>query len=154
MDFKFEVHGDKLIQRKILRVGERATDLSPAFEVTVRQMRAMEVRLFDSQGASAARRWPDVTPLTLQRKLAQGLDRRTLHATLRLRRSLTQAGDSDQVVIITPSSMAFGTSVPYARRHQRGDPRRRPLDFSERDKRQIIKGLQRYTLTGQLEVLA
>lgn len=155
MDFQFEIYGEKLIARKLLRIGDRARDLSPAFDVTVRQMLGMETALFDSEGASSGRPWAPVAPSTLAKKIAAGLDHRTLHMTLRLRRSLTERGATDQIVVITPSAMAFGSSVPYAGRHQR--PRtgtaRRPLDFSESNKRTIIKGLQEFVVADKLAVL-
>jgi hypothetical protein len=161
VDFTFEIYGDRLIQRKLLRVGDRVDDLSPPFTVMADQIRRFEVRLFDSQGASSGRRWEGLTKSTIDRKIAMGLDRRVLHATLRLRRSFTEgrgdhAGTDDQVVVITRSSLAFGSSLKYAARHQRprSGTRRRPLDFNETQKRHLIKGLQRYTLTGALEHLA
>jgi hypothetical protein len=160
VDFQFQIYGDRLIRRKLLRIGDRVGDLSPAFTVMVDQIRRMEVQLFDTEGASSGRKWAEIQRSTIDRKIAAKLDVRVLHATHRLRDSFTAghgaSAAKDQVVVVTPSAMAFGSTVPYAARHQRPrtGTRRRPLDFSEGDKRQLIKGLQRFVLTDKLDRLA
>jgi hypothetical protein len=51
--FEFEVHGEKLVSRRMHRLADRVVDFSPAFEKVADDLRASEQRLFDSEGASS-----------------------------------------------------------------------------------------------------
>ena len=65
-------------------------------------------------------------------KSAAGLDPRILHATLALRKSLTEHG-GDNVEVVGNQGLTFGSSVPYGGFHKTGTanmPKRDPMDFS------------------------
>lgn len=106
-----------------------------------------ERHLFDSRGAFAGRVWPDIEPETKERKAELGLDPRVLHATRRLRRSLTQRGTTDQIRRSTDRGIEFGTRVEYAKYHARDRP---PVAFGRLQRRQFERTLSRWILNGTL----
>jgi phage gpG-like protein len=152
MEFTFEAYGEKLIARRIERLAGRAVAARPAFQAIGSTLRGYETRLFDSQGTSGGATWEPLKESTIRQKARSGLDPRVLHATTRLRRSLTEEHHPDHVERATDDSLSFGSRVPYAGRHQRGRgvPRRRPLQYTEAQKRYLLKKLQRYVLTGEV----
>lgn len=148
MRFEFQSLGDTLISREILRFGDRAGDASPAFRSIANDLRDAERERFDTVGRGT---WKPILPATLKAKLATGQDPRVLHATRLLRDSLTRKGAPDSLEVVTPSSLAFGTTVPYARFLQQGTskmPARKPIGFTEPEKKAAVKVLQRYVITG------
>jgi phage gpG-like protein len=157
MRLEFEVHGEKLVSRNLLRLSNRITDASPAFEHIAGQLLGWEGDLFDSEGDSAGRPWAPLRKTTLDAKLRRHQDPHILVATGALRDSLTMKGAEDQTIIITPSSLTFGSTVPHARFHQRGTdrtPQRRPLDLSEANRKAMVRTLQRHVLVGVLPPLS
>lgn len=151
MEFVFESFGEKLIARKIDRLGYRALTAKPAFEGIADTIRGYEKRLFDSEGASSGRPWEPLASSTLAHKATSGLDPRILHATHRLRKSLTDRSSPEHLEIATNDSLVFGSLVPYGKYHARGSghlPKRRPIEFNEQQKRRILKKLQLYVMTG------
>lgn len=146
--------GEEQISREILRVGQYAGDATPAMTLLARFWYKELAKNFDTAGRHASGGWAPLKPATVADKRRRGLDRRILHATLRLRRSLTQAGAPDGIRVITAHSAAIGTTVPYARFHQSGTskmPRRRPLELNEQARKRSVKIVQRYIITGKLE---
>ncbi len=108
---------------------------------------------FDSQGGYGSGGWQPLADSTVKSKAARGLDPRIMHATLRLRRSLVDQGGADQLLEVTPSSLAYGTTVEYAKFHQQGGgnlPRRRLVEPPEGDRRQAVRTLQRFFVTGEV----
>lgn len=153
MRIELDASGDKQISRRIVRIAGRAVDGRPVFELLATRFMRIEARQFSSQGRFASGGWPPLTPRTRARKREQGHDPRILHATHRLRDSLTQRSHPDQELTITDEFMVFGTRVPYARPHQRGSttaPRRRPIELREQDRRETVKSVQLWVLRGQL----
>jgi phage gpG-like protein len=151
--FEFEVAGEKIISRKILRMSERASDARPAFHRIANLWMEYEQELFDSEGASGRGKWRPIKAETVAAKERSDLDPRILHATLALRESLTERG-GDQKLIVGPAFLVFGSHLPYADVHQNpkqpGFPRRRVIDFTERQKRQTIRILQRFLVRGEV----
>lgn len=153
MIFDFEVEGEQLISRKILRMGERAVDARPAWRKIRDLFIDFEGDLFASDGASSGRPWKPLLEGTVEGKVKAGLDRRILRARRELEGSLTRKGGAGQVFEMGPTFMVFGSSLKQARFQQRGTkilPARRPLDFAEGQKRQAVKVLQRFVLTGEV----
>lgn len=153
MEINLEIFGEKLISREIMRTAARAIDLLPAWIAIGEAIEEVEERLFESEGGTGAGGgWEPLAASTVARKAARGEDQRILHATLALRESLTgKTGDS--IRIMTPSSFAFGTEVPYAKYHQTGTskmPARRVVDFTAANKSLVVQVLQRFVLTGDI----
>lgn len=148
----FEVAGDVLINRRMLRISEFAGDAAPAFEMIGEQMLEIEKLQFESEGERSGDPWTPLQQTTVDRKAAAGLDPRILHATLALEKSLTTRG-GDNRFIVTPNMLIFGSELEYAGVHQNPKesnplPRRRPIDFTEADKVGFIKTLQAWIMAG------
>jgi hypothetical protein len=154
--FVFEVAGDRQIDRELLRVGDRAVDASPAFEAIGVRLLEIEREQFDSQGGRGSGGWKPLKPATIREKARRGEDPRILHRTRRLVMSLTERGSSDQIFEVSADGLVFGSRLPYAGAHQNprpGNPlpQRRPVEFTETDRRDIVKTLQRWIMTGEVE---
>lgn len=149
MEFTFEAYGEQLVARQLTRWADRAVDARPAFDAIATQLMAFEDARFEAQGYGT---WPPLAASTVAQKRREGLDPRILHATHDLRNSLTRRGDEHQQLIVTDDFLLFGTTLDYAGFHQRGRgvPRRRPLQFSEAEKKLAVKTLQRYLATGMV----
>jgi phage gpG-like protein len=142
--FEFESYGDKLVSRELLHVGDRALDARPAFRLIADDFREYEKARFDSRGEGT---WRPLSASTVLGKARRGMDPRILHATGRLRASLTEKNDPDSYERIFPDFMLFGSSVPYAHFLQTGTrkmPARKPLGFTEAQKVTTLKRLQRF----------
>lgn len=148
----FEMFGEKQFEREILRVGERADDARPLFMKLADDWVRWNDIQFNSEGARASGGWEPIKPATLIAKLRKGLDPRILHATGALRDALTDKGNID----ITDSWMHL--KIPdeveeYGRYHQAGTsnmPRRRPLEFTEADRRVMTRRIQAWLINGEL----
>lgn len=153
MRLTFQVFGEEQINRELVRFRGRIVNAEPAFASIVDDLKDTIDEQFESEGRSGSGGWAPIKPATIARKAALGRDTRILHETLRLRESLTDAANSDQIREIDHLGFTFGTTVPYAIFHQRGTehmPARPPIDISEGDRQQFVKILQRYIVTGEL----
>lgn len=153
MRMDLETFGEKQFSREILRVGENAGNMRPAFDKVHDLILDVEGRQFKTQGGAYSGGWKPLAPATIRRKARKNLDPRILHATLRLRHSLTNEGHADHVYRASADEMFVGTKVPYAGPHQNPKagnplPRRRPVEFSDAVRKNILKILQRHLLGG------
>jgi hypothetical protein len=152
----FEVAGDVQLNRDIVRVGQRAQDMTPAFE-QVADLWISETRTqFATEGRHASGGWKPLKQATIDAKRRQNLRPEILRAHDDLLHSLTVRGDTNMVLTITPGELDYGSKLPYAEVHQRPKPgnplpQRRPVEFTESARRDTIKILQRFLLTGGLE---
>lgn len=146
--------GDVQVSRELLRFTHRVEDASPAFEDIADDLRDIETEQFDSQGGRSSGGWKKLKDVTLAAKRAAGLDLRILHATLAMRRSLTEKSDPAHIEKITKDSLTFGSSDPKLPIHQKGSadgahpPQRRPLELTKLDRNNIVKKLQRFMVEG------
>lgn len=155
MQFVFEIAGDKQVSRRLLRVASYAGDARPVFSSIADLMMRQTDAQFASEGGHASGGWRPLKPATLDTKRRQGLDLRVLHATLALRTSLTVRGDANQLLRIRRDELAWGSTLPYSGAHQNPRPgstlpQRRPVEFTEAARREILKRIQRYVLTGEV----
>lgn len=153
MRLTFETAGVTLIDRDLQRVGAYAGDVSPALHVVVEVMRQETKEQFATEGGHASGGWAQLAPATVLAKHRGGYRPEILRRTDALMRSLTIAGDENEIVDIQPQALTFGSSLPYAAFHQVGTsrmPARPPLAFTETAKRRIVKVIQRYIVTGEL----
>jgi phage gpG-like protein len=151
----FEILGDKVVDRDLIRIGARITDARPALEAVATLMMSETGEQFDSQGARASGGWAPLKPATILSKRARGLEdpERILYATGALLRALTQRDDPNQLLEVHEDELLYGTTLPYAAFHQTGTrkmPQRRPVEFTEDTRREIVKLVQRFALTGEV----
>lgn len=149
---RLEVFGDEILSRDILRVKEHAEHPRPAFEAIHESFKTLEDWQFGTQGG--VEKWQPLAASTVAYKARAGLDPRILHATLRLRRSLTEDNE-DHIFLMTGDELFMGSRVDYGKYHQSRRPRRRlprrpPVNLSESAKRTWVKILQRWIMTGEL----
>lgn len=155
MRILFEIAGDKQIERELLRVGRYAGDATPAFAAIGDLMIAETQKQFATEGHHASGGWKPLKAATLDRKRRHGLRLQILQETGALMNSLTEKGDGNMIFEPSRNQLVFGSKLPYAEVHQNpraGNPlpRRRPLEFTEQTRREIVKTLQRYIFTGGL----
>lgn len=154
-----DLFGDVQLDRELLRTTERVDDLRPAYRHIARDLRRWEHQLFMTRGRSGGEPWPALLPQTVaskrrsRRPHVRANAERVLIASGRLHDSLTDAGDSEHIEDIDRTTFRFGTRVPYGRFHQRGTRRmrqRRVLALTERQRRDVIRTVQKWLFTGHL----
>lgn len=147
----FELHGEAQLNRQFVRWTEFALDASPAFEEIYQYLLKIEQKQFASEGEYAGSVWADLAEATVADKARRGLRPEILRATDELYHSLTAENDPNQLKVISPSMLAFGSLMPYAKLHQTGTEnmaQRRPIDLTEQNKRAIMKQLQLWLARG------
>jgi len=154
-----DVAGDRQLARELLRVGEHGDDVAPALRQIADYWRDLAREQFATEGASGSGGWPPLAPATVQRKRGSADPRvrrnaeTILVATGALREGLTDAGDEQHVERVTRDELEFGTLVDYVGYHQHGTsraPQRRPVELTETERRETMRRLQRWVLTGEL----
>lgn len=133
---RFEIHsfGTRLVQTKFERMAMSAKQTRPAFIQSADYLFQMTDEMFNTQGARGGAPWKPLTTGWAIRKALAGHDPRILHMKLALRRSVTKRGTKGSILRYTQNTLEYGTSLPYAARHQFGVPGKTP-------KRQFIKVL-------------
>lgn len=154
MSFKFDMSwdGDTQISREILRFGDRATDARPVFRSLTDKFIRIEKGQFTSEGGRSSGGWAPLKPETVKAKKRRGFPSKILQAAKELMNSLTRKGDENMNLIISDQFMVFGSHVEHLKYHQKGTskmPRRRVLEFTRRDRREIIREVQRFLVTGK-----
>lgn len=144
----FETFGDVGVMRRLERMEHNTQDLTPAFEKMHTSFLAIERKQFDTQGGSGSGGWKPLKPRTVAYKARHNLDPRTLHATLRLRKGLTNKTSPDHIKEIGPHEAFFGVKdIHGAGAHQRPKPsnplpRRRPVELTESQRRAWVRLVQ------------
>ncbi len=149
MRLDLEAFGEQQFSREILRVGRNAGDMRPAFNNVHDLLLDVEQAQFSTEGAAYSGGWRPLAASTVAYKARNNLDPRILHATLRLRNSLTQRSHPDHVYDVSSDDMFVGSRVEYGQFHQRGNPnmpRRRPFQLDNAVRSEIVKILQRHLL--------
>lgn len=150
----FTFYGDVQLNRTLARVTDAVHDLRPAWEVLAGRFVAMERQQFDTEGRYASAGWAPLSPRYARWKAAHYPGKTILRRTDDLYNSLTRRPLG--VEVIEPQLAIFGSAVRYGEFHQRGGgragylPRRRPVEFPEAERREWVKVLQRYIMTGQV----
>lgn len=151
----FDVYGAKQISRRLERFAMLPSNAAPAWRAIIELMKDDIQEQFDSQGGSMSGGWPPLKPVTIARKARLGLSPEIMRATDRLMQSLTDVAGSDQVMDIGPHGFKFGSSVEYGAYHMGPSadgtrPARKPVDFTEAQRRKYVKVLQAYLAGGEV----
>jgi phage gpG-like protein len=148
----FDIFGEEQVSRELLRFSAHAGNAQPAFHKIAGDMREQIAEQFESEGGRGSGGWAPLAETTLAAKAARGLDPHILQATHSLMESLTSTG-GDHIERVTDDSLLFGSSDPKGKFHQKGTtrmPARKPVDFTELDRRSFVRTLQRYIVDGVL----
>lgn len=153
MRLRLDVFGDVQFDRRLLRFQDHAADMTVPLTALAADFHDLETRQFASEGGSGSGGWAPLAPATVRDRIRHGFpgDHPILHRTGALEASLTDPHAAGAVERVAPDSLFVGTNVSYARFHQTGTrrmPRRRPVEFTERDRRRWVKVLQRYIVEG------
>jgi phage gpG-like protein len=139
-----EVWGDKIVARKLLRFAERAENMSPVWDEVEDQLKVAFERNFRNQGPG----WAPLKPSTIRSRIAQGYPpgpilTRSGDYRRAMTTGLTTHKNPGELIVMAPAVPGkfhqFGTRTPMAAR---------PLRLTERDKRDIIKTIQRGLIEG------
>ena len=143
----FEVMGDKQVSRSFSRFSNEVKDLTDAFREIVKDFREIvEKKQFESEGSYGSGGWKPLALSTLLQKRRKGYPDAILEASGRMKRSLT-GNTGDTIEEVKRLSVRMGTSVSYARYHQKGTrymPARPLIQLTEGDKTRWTKIIHRY----------
>jgi hypothetical protein len=151
--------GDEQFVRDLLRFGERAGDMRPAFEAIADDFYEIEKQQFASEGGFASAGWPGLSENYARWKAKHYPGKPILQRSGTLMESLTNPFASGAVKEITRDTLRLGTDVtsdkgfPYPAAHQRplqGQKQRRPIELREADRRRWVKILQRHIVSNEI----
>jgi hypothetical protein len=150
--------GDEQFARDLLRFGERAGDLRPAFEAISDDFYEIEKQQFASEGGFASAGWPALSENYARWKAKHFPGKPILQRSGALMESLTNPFASGAVHEIDRDTLRLGTDVrsddgfPYPAAHQRplqGQERRRPIELREVDRRRWVKIIQQHIVSRE-----
>ena len=147
----FDFYGDVQLERTIDRTIDRAEDASPAWEAIANSLVRAERRQFATEGGYASGGRAPLSPAYAAWKARHYPGKPILERTGRLKASLTERPLG--VEVIRPHSAILGSHVPYGLHHQRGGgrpPPRRPVELPESIRREWVKIVQRWIVTGKV----
>lgn len=147
---RFEFFGEAQLNRTLERFALGAADASPAWNALADRFVALERRQFRSEGRAFSGGWSPLSPKYAAWKARHYPGKPILERTGELLRSLTER--PLDVEVILPDRMVIGSAVTYGRYHQNGTPRmpqRRPVELSEAERREWVKVIQRFIVTGK-----
>lgn len=153
MQILADLAGDQLVNRRLVDIANRATGLAPVFREVGRLWMDLEKDVFASGGSAGGRPWAPLAPATLEAKARAGYPAQPLRATGRLMRSLTVEGAPDQILAVNDDWMVWGTGRRAAGLHRTGTsrmPARPPVQISSQGRRQTVKVIQRFVVTGEI----
>lgn len=149
MRFTFTVEGETQIDRTLARFAENASDASRLWDALANRFALVERRQFDSEGTYGSGGWQALSPRYAAWKARHYPGKPILERTGDLRDSLTRRPFG--IEVITPKSMTVGSGIDYGRFHQAGGgtlPQRRPVELPESERRNWIRLIQRFIVTG------
>ena len=147
--FSISVLGEQQLARTFSRFADAVEDYRPAWPDVQTVMEHIEELQFSSQGAHGSGGWAALNPRYAAYKAARYGVKPILQRTGELKASLTE-NTGKSVREMRPLEFQYGTRVPYAGFHQSGTnrmPRRKLIDLTEADKRDIMRTIQRYLVS-------
>lgn len=163
MRITVEIEGEVQLERDLEKYSARGEDLETFFEHFTDWFHDHEAKQFESEGMYASAGWAPLSPRYAMWKHRVWPGKLILERQGKLKRSLTSraAGgigmipgrggvvDIDRGPGGHARGVFVGTDVEYAKFHQWGTrnmPRRRSVELRERDRRDIVKALQRFII--------
>lgn len=146
---KLEFYGDVQLDRTLARFADNIGDARPAWDVLADRFGRLERRQFAGEGPFSGG-WQALSPDYAEWKERHYPGKPILERSGDLLRSLTRRPFG--VEVLEPGFMVVGSDVDYGQWHQQGTdrmPRRRPVEFPEHERREWVRILQRFIVTGQ-----
>lgn len=146
---RFTFAGEAQVDRTLARL-EAVEDARPAWEAMAVRFARANAANFRSEGAYASGGWAPLSPRYAAWKARAYPGKPILEREGDLKRDLTQRPFG--VEVIEPGFMVLGTALPYAAFHQQGAgnlPQRRPVELREQERREWVRILQRFIITGK-----
>lgn len=159
LQISISILGDEQFERSLLRIERHAGDLRPVWDLIEEDIKEINRQQFFSEGARSSGGWAPLADSTIAYKRSHGYPLDILQRTGALFDAATGFTDPNQEVIKQDDWMVFrvtGDPGEYGRYHQSGTsrmPRRRVVEFTEADKIQFVKDIQRYIMTGEVDWL-
>lgn len=157
--FEITVFGTRLASRHLRAIGDRAADIEPALRSIAGDLREITAEAFGSRGLRTGTAWPTLFENTIARKARDKDDKvaanasKVLHATERLRESLTDKFDKDHIENVDDNTLEFGSRVPYGIYLQTGTKdmkARPPVRLREHQRKRAVRKVERWITTGIL----
>lgn len=147
---RLEFYGDEQLNRTLVDIERATEDLRPVFHELADRFVDLERRQFLTEGGFASGGWPALSPKYAKWKAKAYPGKTILRRTDALYDSLTERPLG--VEVIEPQRIVLGSDVEYGAYHQNADgqKRRRPVEFPESERREWVKRIQRYIVTGGL----
>jgi hypothetical protein len=147
--------GTERVIDRLIRVERAATDLTPIWPHVVRAFRAIEVKTFESEGASTdAGAWPELAERTQEDRARKGFPpaHPILQRTHKLQRALTLGIGAYERMTATSLQIQLSSELDYYKYHQstaprRKLPRRAPVSLTEADRQALMRPIRLY-VTG------
>lgn len=149
--FTFSFEGEVQIDRTLARFVDALEDARPLWENLAGRFARAEARQFSSEGAYGSGGWPALSPAYAAWKANAYPGKPILERTGALKRSLTVRPFG--VEVIDATSAAFGSGIEYGKYHQAGGgnlPQRRPVELPESERREWVRLIQRFIVTGKV----
>ena len=145
--------GDVQLSRTLADLGDRTDDLRPVWDELADRFVGLERRQFATEGLYGSGGWAPLSPRYAAWKARAYPGKTILRRTDALYESLTDRPLG--VEVFEPGRMVIGSDVSYGAYHQLGGevdgrpPQRRPVELPELERREWVKRIQRYIVTGR-----
>lgn len=154
-DLSLDFLGSQQVDRTLVGLRTRVNDARPVWNVLADRFAKAEARQFRSEGAYGSGGWAPLSARYGAWKARVRPGRRILEFDGTLRRQLTERPFG--VEVIEDDRMILGTALPYAQFHTTGTgtmPPRPPVELSEYERREWVKVMQRFIMTGDASPVA
>jgi phage gpG-like protein len=144
IDFDVEVIGEEEVNAALAAMERQFRDFRPVWPRVSAVFDEMERKLFESGGATGASGpWVPLSEPYSEWKAVHYPGEPILHLSGNLMRSLTGVFNPDAINDMEAETLTRGSTVPYARVHQRSKIRRRPvIDPTEADKQAMLSAFR------------
>lgn len=147
---RLEFLGEVQLDRTLARFAAGLDDARPVWEKLARRFGVLNRAQFASEGATGSGGWQALSPDYAEWKARHYPGKPILERTGDLKRSLTRRPYG--VEVLERRFMVLGSDVEYGPYHQAGGdrlPQRRPVELPERERREWVRILQRFVVTGE-----
>ncbi len=151
MRLTLSFYGDVQLDRTLARFGDNLGDARALWDDLTNRFVRLERRQFATEGAYASGGWPELSPRYAHWKARHYPGKPILQRGGLLHESLTERPLG--VEVLEPGFMVIGSGVGYGGYHQKGGgtlPRRRPVEFPESTRRDWVRRIQRFIVTGDV----